>query len=375
MARTWPSVAWTVAVLTFGLLVVPLSVQAAPDDAYLAGYAAAVLERELHVTATSLHVENGVIELPAADLGGADREEVRRVLSDIPGVAGVRFLAAKASAGEAGATSSPATGAAHRQAARRDGGFLPPGELFAPLLADPRWPRFSAVYRYYVHDSQLGNVGAANFGASLPLYRSDAPFPEDAQWETGIQAGVFSIFNLDAKSKDLINSDFFVALLASYRAGDVAVLGRLLHQSSHLGDEFLLNTTVTRVNLSYEGIDLKLSYDLLDDLRVYGGGSYLFDRDPASLHPGVVEYGVEVKSPWTLRDGTILPVAAVDCQNSEESNWSTQYSVLGGLRFEHLRLADTALLLGFEWFRGHSPNGQFYRQKVEWFGFGAHFYF
>jgi hypothetical protein len=353
----------------------PLPGHAAPDDAYLAGYAAAVLQRELHLGTTSLRVEHGVIELPMADVGQADAGEVRRVLATIPGVTGVRFVE-RPSTREVGEDATPASRLERRDAVTRENGFLPPGELFAPLLADPRWPRFSAAYRYYRHDSKLGSVGAANFGASLPLYRGDASFPDRAQWEAGVQTGVFSIFNLDAKSKDLINSDFFVALFGSYRAGDFSVLGRVLHQSSHLGDEFLLNNPVQRVNLSYEGIDVKLSYDLFDDdVRVYGGGGYLFDRDPTSLDPAVVEYGVEVTSPWTLRHGTILPVAAVDFQNTQETNWSTQYSVLGGMRFEHLRLANTALLLGLEWFRGHSPNGQFYRQKVEWVGFGAHFYF
>ena len=356
--------AWALA-----LLLTPFCVYAAPDDAYLTGYAAAVLERELHITPTSLRVEHGVIELPAADVG-RDAGEVRRALSTIPGVHDVRFVEPSS---ETAASSRRARG----DAVTRHRGFLPPGDLFAPLLADPRWPRFSAIYRYYRHNSQLGSVGAANFGATLPLYRDDAAFPVGAQWEAGIQTGVFSIFNLEAKSKDLINSDFFVAVFGSYRAGDLSLLARVLHQSSHLGDEFLLdNPTVKRVNLSYEGIDLKLSYDLFDDhVRLYGGGGYLCDRDPTSLHPGVVEYGVEVTSPWTLRDDTVLPVAAADFQNSEETAWSTQYSVLGGLRFEQLRLANTALLIGAEWFRGHSPNGQFYREKVEWLGVGAHFYF
>jgi len=28
-----------------------------------------------------------------------------------------------------------------------------------------------------------------------------------------------------------------------------------------------------------------------------------------------------------------------------------------------------------EYFRGHSPNGQFYREKVDYLGLGVHFYF
>ena len=30
---------------------------------------------------------------------------------------------------------------------------------------------------------------------------------------------------------------------------------------------------------------------------------------------------------------------------------------------------------GLEYFNGHSPNGQFYRDKVDYFGIGAHLYY
>jgi hypothetical protein len=43
-----------------------------------------------------------------------------------------------------------------------------------------------------------------------------------------------------------------------------------IHQSSHLGDEFVLRTRLERVNLSYEGVDLKLSYDLSYGFRICG---------------------------------------------------------------------------------------------------------
>src|SRR4030095_12182516 len=45
----------------------------ATDDAYMAGYAAAVLEREFRVTAPSLTVRDGVMTLAGSDLGGADQ--------------------------------------------------------------------------------------------------------------------------------------------------------------------------------------------------------------------------------------------------------------------------------------------------------------
>ena len=56
---------------------------------------------------------------------------------------------------------------------------------------------------------------------------------------------------------------------------------RLFHQSSHLGDEFLLRTQTQRVNLSYESVDLRFSYEIGDVLRLYGGGGL-------PLRPGAV---------------------------------------------------------------------------------------
>src|SRR5437667_10895583 len=55
------------------------------DDGYIAGYAAAVLEREFHLPAPALRVQNGVITLQAADLQGVDRAAVIEALSRIRG--------------------------------------------------------------------------------------------------------------------------------------------------------------------------------------------------------------------------------------------------------------------------------------------------
>ena len=109
-------------------------------------------------------------------------------------------------------------------------GFLPGGHLFEPLIADPRWPRFSMGYRYFPQEGR--HVGAANFGESIALYRTRGPAA--ALGESGFQAGVFSIFDLSAPSSDPVNTDFFAALQASYRANDLSTMFRIFHQSSHL---------------------------------------------------------------------------------------------------------------------------------------------
>ncbi len=251
--------------------------------------------------------------------------------------------------------------------------FLPNGLLFDPLHADPRWPQFSVAYRHISEGSEPSKTGSANFGETFAIYRDAAPF--DGQWEIAFQGGVFSVFNLGASSKDLVNADYTAGLLASYRTGSLSGFLRVHHQSSHLGDEFILNNQPKRINLSYEEIDVKLSYELFDWFRVYGGGGILVDRDPNTLGRGTSQFGAELTSPWTFMSGKIRPVAYADFQVNERSNWTVNRSLMAGLQFENARIGDRNLQLLMEYYKGASPNGQFYSQRTEWIGIGLHLYY
>ncbi len=67
----------------------------------------------------------------------------------------------------------------------------------------------------------------------------------------------------------------------SWRRGDWSTRVRLYHQSSHVGDEFLLeNPAFNRVNLSFEEVEAILSYDHRW-VRVYADGGNLLHREPA----------------------------------------------------------------------------------------------
>jgi hypothetical protein len=351
----------------------------AASDAYLTGYAKAVLERQLQAGTASLRVDGGVVSLDAADLRGADRARVIQELSRIPGVTRVAIREAGAPAIVAATPPSPVT---PRVIEDLSVGFLPGGHLFRSLIADPRWPHFAASYQYYLNERPLGSVAAVSFGESFTLYRDKIGH---GWWEAGIQAGVFAFFDLEAESKDLINADYMVAATAAYRYDKFSALARLFHQSSHLGDEFVLaNRVKNRVNLSYEAVDLRLSYDFFGDaLRLYGGGGYLFDQEPAHLKPWSVQSGVEFRSPWPGPGAMFRPIGAVDVQYREENNWHADVSIRAGVEFQSFLagrnlqsfLAGRNLQLMIEYFRGHSPNGHFYKEKIDSIGLGLHFNF
>lgn len=353
------------------------SAVAAPGtDGFIEGYAAALLERDFQLTASSLRVQNGIVMLSATDLVGRDRGQIIAALSRIRGTVRVEIVdAATGAVAPPAPPSAAATGPAPRPKVLKEleTGFLPGGELlFKPLIADPRWPHFSVAYHRYLNDKQLRDAAAVSFGETFALYRDRLGA---GWWEFGVQAGVFALFDLGTPSMDLVNADYFVALPVSYRHGDFSAIVRLFHQSSHLGDEFLIGSRVpNRVNLSYEGVDARFSYELGDVWRVYGGGGYLFHREPASLDPWALQYGLEFRSPWPAPEARWRPIAAIDIQNREENDWHADFSLRAGIQFDGVLTGRNFQIL-LEYFRGHSPNGQFYRQKVDYLGLGLHFHF
>lgn len=347
---------------------------AAADDSFIVGYASAVIENEYELSAT-VRVTNGIVTVYFSGPVRVDRRKLLSSLNKIPGVVRVELVESSRSAPqqEAGAA------IVETHALPPEGRFFPRGLLFEPLHADPRWPHFSATYRSRISGTDASNPNSAfsgNFGESLAVYRHSGPF--DGQWELGLQGGVFSIFDVGSPSgsQDLINADYTIAVMSSYRTGPLSALFRFNHLSTHLGDEYILNSTspVTRLGLSYDGLDLKLSYEFFDWLRVYGGGGYLLNVAPSDLKPWTSQFGTEFTCPKTFLWDTIRPVAYADFQVNQRTDWSVGRSIMAGISLEHDRLVDRNILLLFEYYGGPSPNGDFLFQQTQWFGIGLHFY-
>jgi hypothetical protein len=346
----------------------------AQDDTYIAGYAAGVLKHDLKLELPPLLVKDGVITLPISSLEDADRTKAIQLLSEIPGVNGVKTSETATSKLSGGST------AVASESVTLPTGLLPNGHLFKPFIADTRWAHLSVAYRNYQSNNFNGkDIASVSLGETIPFYRGNFG-SSAAQWESGLQAGVFSDFNLDAKSADLINTDFIASLYSSMRAGQFSAFGRLYHQSSHLGDEYLLgqlalNTRFQRVNLSYEGVDLKLSYELPYGVRLYGGGGGIFDKDPSTLRTWSAQYGAEFRSPWRIEALSMRPIVAVDMKNYDQNNWSTDVSARAGVEFEKFQILGRKLQILAEYYNGYTPSGQFYKDRVEYFGVGAHYHF
>jgi Protein of unknown function (DUF1207) len=349
-----------------------LTVQAEqPHDEFIRGYVTALVAMNYPGSVKSITVDGGVVYIQTESLSEEEKTELRKMLSDVEGVLRVEFAAESEIPVAPGVPpkefKEPVEPGEHLPT------LLPKSPLFQPLLADPRWPHFSASFQRYIDTDQLKDVAATNFGESIGLYRLRGPLESTIQLD--IQAGVFSIFDLDSQSFDLINADYLVGIPLTIKKNNFANMTRVFHQSSHLGDEYLLRgNSDERINLSYESVNSLLSYHLPAGLRIYAGGGYIFHKDPSDLDPWSTQAGLEFRSPFFWLKGALRPVAAVDVQNRQESNWNTDVSARAGIQFENPDFLSRKLQLLLEYYNGKSPNGQFYEGNIEFFGLGLHFF-
>lgn len=245
--------------------------------------------------------------------------------------------------------------------------LFPADEFFDPLVADLRWPRFSASHQWRLGTDDFDRVAQVSFGESFAFVQS--PEYDWGRWEFGIQAMVDAIFDMTAQSFDLGNEDYFVGFTLAHRGEHVTTQARISHTSSHLGDEWLLENGLVRQSVSYEVIDVLVSYDAKKWLRLYGGGGIYLNATP-DYDPILTQWGFELTSPVSFAKDLLTPIFATDLQLRQENDWIPEVAVLAGLRLaKHPR--DVRHMEFFaRFYHGQSPDGQFFTQTVDLVGLG-----
>jgi hypothetical protein len=282
---------------------------------------------------------------------------------------------------ESQSTPAPRCGTGVHEAEAEGAVLFPHDQIFCPILADPKEARsfvsfLRGTFRSLDDPSGKGtNIGSVGLGDSFGLVRWGGPSPgEGVQFD--VVGSIFAQFALDAPSNDLINADYIIGVPMTFRRNGFSTRIKLYHQSSHLGDEFLLRADDTqRENLSFESLELLLSQEI-GPLRGYAGGEWIFHRQPAELAAKLFHGGIELR---TGRAGPFQLVCALDLKGTERTTqhaWSRAISGRAGL--EALRSGSDGhpgrlITLMVEFYDGPSPYGQFFQDDISYVGVGLHF--
>jgi len=349
------------------------------SDAFLAGAITAIIEQQWGWSrdSYSLEMDHGVAIIELRTDVQAHQAWIDSHPIELEGLQGVEIREAGAApkAPSEGAPAPPAKEPTTREEIYSFLGLspdtvpFPVGDLFWPLLADPKQPQFFVSYRYYNTPAENANVAAVGYGETFGLARRAGKRPGDGL-QLSITGGLFAQFNLDAPSHDLINADYTIGAQLTYRNGRDAARLRVYHQSSHLGDEFLLRAQPERINLSFESLELMYSRDWLP-WRFYAGGEYLFHRDPADLKPAAFHGGVEFHGERPVwKSGRW--VGGIDIKSWEEHDWAADVSAKFGLAFGAAHPGRRRLRVMLEGYKGYAPHGQFYDERISYAGVGIY---
>jgi Protein of unknown function (DUF1207) len=255
---------------------------------------------------------------------------------------------------------------------------FPQDQIFCPILADPKEARsFVSLLRgtFRSLDDRSGKgttIASVGLGDNFGLVRWGGPAPNEGV-QLDVVGSIFAQFDLGTPSNDLINADYIIGLPLTFRRSGFSTRVRVYHQSSHLGDEYLLRSEdIDRKNLSFESVEFLASQEL-GPLRVYAGGERIFRREPATLPSKLFHGGAELR---TGRAGPVRLVSGVDVKATDLHDWSPAVSGRVGLEVaQHRSEGHPARLvtLMIEIYQGPSPYGQFFQDDISYYGVGLHF--
>jgi hypothetical protein len=273
---------------------------------------------------------------------------------------------------------APRCGAGVHEAEATGTVFFPEDQIFCPLLADPKEARsFVSFLRgtFRSLDDPTGegtSIASVGLGDSFGLVRWGGPDAGEGV-QLDVIGSIFAQFDVGAPSNDLINADYIIGLPLTFRRNGFSLRAKLYHQSSHLGDEYLLRgDDIVRENLSFESVELLVSQEV-GSLRGYVGGERIFRREPDTLPDSLFQTGVELRSG---RARKVQMLAGVDLKTTELHNWSPALSVRVGLEVGRPGPEGhpgRLIMLLVEFYEGPSPYGQFFQDDISYIGAGIHF--
>lgn len=366
--KPWLYVCWRLCAVSLCLLPLfpsaPAGAEEMVDDEFLIAYRAPIFERsrQRERDDSLSKIINRVAMMSAFDDEPAPHEvEADKALRSIDGMQVLAFTEKPVEPRKPGVLIN-FTGITSASEA------FPTGDLFLPLIADPKQPQFLVSINRFSSSGERNTMASVGFGETFGLYRFLGN-REGSGLQLNLEGALFAQVDLDSPASDLINAGYSIGIPVTFRHSDNSLRCRLYHQGSHLGDEFLQSINPPELaNLSYEAVELIYSREWRG-LRGYGGGEYLIHKEPDALQPMIAHWGGEYRGDqpliWNSR-----PIFGVDMKSWEEHDWDIGTSVKAGLEFGNAKPGQRRLRLMAEWYKGFDPYGQFYTNRVEYYGLG-----
>ena len=248
--------------------------------------------------------------------------------------------------------------------------LFPSGDVYAVYAADPHRPTNALTEMVYlrerIEDTRSPRVGLAA-GGRFGVLRIDPGTAGGRSWQVSISAGLDVVFDSDHKLDAVGWDGNYGFLVTTAAGGPLSFKVAVLHQSSHLGDEYAERTGRTRINYSREELALGVSWRLTPRWRAYGEAAAGYRTRYEEQEPWRSQGGVEYESRPALWGGRFAWYMAADLSAMQERAWRLDTALQGGIV---TRANGHTHRFGVGWTDGRPTIGEFFQQSEGWFTFG-----
>ena len=346
------------------------------SDNYLEGYLQAIIDQTYPSYSVKVIVRNRYAYLYQLPKNEEVRKRVQILVSKTPGIRGVK-------AKDGIEAPLPKKVACNPKKPRIKGIWFPQNTvLFPPLIANPRTALNTISYRWQWQEASdwLGkNAVAVSYGDIFPLYRFIDLGSLHAKLQFSLEAAAWAIFRIDHDEpndwSEFVNVDFFLGIPVTMSFNNWQGRLRIYHVSTHLGDEVLINNPqLERFNPSFEAVDIFVANVFKDNFRPYLGLGVIFRTDDTFyMKPLYIEYGLEYRFLKQVVHYNRLygqAFAAAHLQNSQTRSWELDSTIVTGYEWSKLQGAGRRFRIYMIWHHGFAPDGQFFKDRFSYFGFG-----
>jgi len=243
------------------------------------------------------------------------------------------------------------------------------GLLFKPLTANIFEPRVGAIYEVQNNKIRL------DIGNSIDLFESK--YDENFIIRYGTDFFTFSRLRSEGRFKFPVETaDYFFGVNSSlkyhYFNTDYYVRLRLSHISSHLIDGYSKDGVFNKIPEVYsrEFIDLVFALDYFG-LRPYVGSSFVFSTIPKDVNKIIPQFGIDYH--FAINDNLEVRAGYDYKLGGSDNIYTSIHSAQIGLLIK--QYGSYGVLINYNYYRGRSMQGMFYKEKDNYSAVGFQIYF
>jgi len=245
--------------------------------------------------------------------------------------------------------------------------WLPEGSIFPALYLDPAASQQGISVLAYEVEGETQQLMYVPITLSLRQQFIRSSVSELKRWELGMEFNIYSQFSVvdagEAFMGGLQNADYRISSVLHYQQNPMTLFRMsLFHQSSHLGDDYIIRNFVVTPTLrtqNYEQLDLAV-YKRLKGWSMYGVAGY--NVSPHTVRDRLMlQIGGDWSHELAMRPSVAL-IVGTDVKIYEHNDFTPNIRVAAGL--EIARETPTPVKIVLNYYQGHLPYSTLEYQKV-----------